>query len=394
MTIGAKRETDFQPQPKPRLLIVDDEQLVRYALGRLLGNAYDVQTVADGAQAAEALLASHFDVVLSDVNMPGVSGLEMLRQVRERDLDTPVILMTGAPNLTCATEAVAQGAFRYLFKPVESQELLAVLSNAVKIGRLAAAKRAALEMLGSPTGIAADRAGLEGVFRRALPAISMAYQPIVSWAQRRIVGYEALLRSSDPTLSSPWTMLQTAEQLGRLPELGRTIRARVSEDAARLPEGCDLFVNLHPHDLLDDSLYLPGVALAAISKRVVLEITERASLSEIPNLKDRLARLREIGFRIAIDDLGAGYAGLAGFAQLEPEVVKIDMALVRDIHLQPIKQTLVRSIVSICRDLGITVLAEGVENAAEREAVVATGCDLIQGYFFAKPAAPFTSVTF
>jgi EAL domain-containing protein (putative c-di-GMP-specific phosphodiesterase class I) len=314
--------------------------------------------------------------------------------VRESDLDTPVIFMTGAPTLAVATEAIAHGAFRYLYKPVEREELLEVLGRAVKLGRLAAAKRAALEALGSPTGMGADRAGQEAVFRRALPAIHLAYQPIVSWSRRQIVGYEALLRSSDPTLPNPWTLLQTAEQLGRLPELGRTIRARAAADATALPDGCDLFVNLHPHDLLDEALFASDTPFAAIARRVVLEITERASLSEISDLKGRLSRLRALGFRVAIDDLGAGYAGLASFAQLEPEVVKIDMALVRDIHRQPIKQTLVRSIVTICRDLGLAVLAEGVESHEEREVVVAAGCDLLQGFLLSRPAPPFLALQF
>jgi len=354
------------PEPLPRLLIVDDEQLLCYALARLCSGSYEVQTASDGAAAMDALLHSHFDVVLSDVNMPGTGGLEMLRRVRERDLDTPVIFMTGAPTLSVATEAMAHGALRYLFKPVESKQLFEALSHAVKFGRLAAAKRAALAAMGTPSSLAADRAGQEAIFRRALPCISMAYQPIISWAQRRIVGYEALLRSSDPTLNSPWTLLQTAEQLGRLPELGRTIRARISAAAGLLPSGCDLFVNLHPHDLLDDALYQPDAPLSAIAPRVVLEITERASLSEIRDLKQRLEQLRSLGFRIAIDDLGAGYAGLSSFAQL----------------------------VSICRDLGITVLAEGVETAAERDVVVNTGCDLIQGYLFAKPSPGFVALSF
>ena len=96
-----------------------------------------------------------------------------------------------------------------------------------------------------------------------------------------------------------------------------------------------------------------------------------------------------MGFRIAIDDLGAGYAGLTSFATLEPEFVKLDMSLVRDVDKNPTKKKLVRSMTSLCRDLGMLVVAEGVETLAERDVLVEAGCDLLQGYLLAKPGKPF-----
>jgi EAL domain-containing protein (putative c-di-GMP-specific phosphodiesterase class I) len=150
-----------------------------------------------------------------------------------------------------------------------------------------------------------------------------------------------------------------------------------------------LFVNLHTQDLLDAELFEPDRPLARIAELVVLEITERASLHNVKDVHTRIARLREMGFRIAVDDLGAGYAGLTSFAQLEPEVVKLDMSLVRNVHMQPTKLTLVRTMVAMCRELGMQVVAEGIETAEERDAMVHCGCDLLQGYLFAKPGPAF-----
>jgi EAL domain-containing protein (putative c-di-GMP-specific phosphodiesterase class I) len=96
-----------------------------------------------------------------------------------------------------------------------------------------------------------------------------------------------------------------------------------------------------------------------------------------------------MGYRIAIDDLGAGYAGLTSFAQLEPEVVKLDISLVRDVHKEPTKQKLVRSMVGLCREMGLHTIVEGIEAVEERDALVDLGCDLMQGYLFAKPDRPF-----
>ena len=122
---------------------------------------------------------------------------------------------------------------------------------------------------------------------------------------------------------------------------------------------------------------------------MVLEITERASISTIDNVRTRIGRLRDRGFRIAVDDLGAGYAGLNSFALLEPEFVKLDMALIRDIDTSPVKQKLVSSMTKLCNDLGLHVIAEGVETLAERDTLCELGCDLFQGYLFARPGPPF-----
>jgi len=150
-------------------------------------------------------------------------------------------------------------------------------------------------------------------------------------------------------------------------------------------------VNLHPDDLLDDTIYEHTAALSLLATRVVLEITERASLHRVQDIRSRVARLRELGFRIAIDDLGAGYAGLSCFADLEPDVVKLDMSLVRDVDKMPTKQKLVRSMTSLCHDLGILVVTEGVETHEERDCLVELGSDCLQGYLFARPAEAFPS---
>jgi EAL domain-containing protein (putative c-di-GMP-specific phosphodiesterase class I) len=153
-----------------------------------------------------------------------------------------------------------------------------------------------------------------------------------------------------------------------------------------------LFVNLHPRDLLDDHLVSPEDPLACMATRCVLEITERASLDGVDNLRGRLCELRSLGFRIAIDDLGAGYAGLTSFAVLEPDFVKIDMTLVRGVDRDPRRRKLIQALVDVCRDIGGQVIAEGIETAGERDALVEIGCGLLQGYFIAHPGPPFPSI--
>jgi EAL domain-containing protein (putative c-di-GMP-specific phosphodiesterase class I) len=148
-------------------------------------------------------------------------------------------------------------------------------------------------------------------------------------------------------------------------------------------------VNLHSADLADKTLVGPGSPLLPFASRVVLEITERATLEGVDAVEKRIAELREMGFRIAIDDLGAGYAGLTSFAMLEPDIVKLDMTLVRDVEKTPVKAKLIQSLCAVCRDLNVTVVAEGIETVPERDCLIDLGCDLLQGYLLARPGPAF-----
>jgi EAL domain-containing protein (putative c-di-GMP-specific phosphodiesterase class I) len=296
-------------------------------------------------------------------------------------------MMTGKPTLESSNRALEYGAFRYLVKPVMPATLKDAVERASRMHDIARLKRQALELQGGEIKWLGDRAALDARFEKAMEGMWMAFQPIVSWHERKVYGYEALLRSVEPTLPNPGAFLEAAERLGRLQDLGRAIRARAALTPP--PEDAMLFVNLHAHDLKDEDLYLPQSPLARIADRVVLEITERASLEGVTDLAERIANLRSLGFKIAVDDLGAGYAGLASFAQLDPDIAKLDMSLVRDIDTHPTKQMIVRSMQKLCSDLGIQVVAEGVETVAERDALVACECDLLQGYLFAKPGRGF-----
>ena len=282
--------------------------------------------------------------------------------------------------------------FNYLSKPVDFDELDKVLEKGVRLHRMALMKRAAMELIGG-SAPAGDRAGLQASLNRAIDKLWMAYQPIVSVRGQTVYGYEALLRSDEPSLGNPGAIIDAAERLDKLTLLGRTIRDRAALPIADIDPNISLFVNLHPRDLLDPKLTDPDRPLSKIASRVILEITERSALDVIKDVRNRIAELREMGFRIAIDDLGAGYAGLTSFATLEPEIVKLDMSLIRDVHKMPMKQKLIGSMTELCKDMGMMVVAEGIESADECSSLVELGCDLFQGYYLAKPARPFPDIS-
>ncbi|RYZ67773.1 MAG: EAL domain-containing protein, partial [Proteobacteria bacterium] len=232
-----------------------------------------------------------------------------------------------------------------------------------------------------------ERAVLDAALTRAMDSLAMAYQPIVAVRTRKLVAYEALMRSKEKELPSPPAVLEAAEKLGRLHELGRCIRRLVGDLAGRVaPVEHTFFVNLHAADLADPLLYEETSDLTHHASQVVLEITERASLETIADVEGRLSALRERGFRIAVDDLGSGYAGLNYFARISPDIVKIDMGLIRGVDTDPVRQRIVASMCTLSSDLGILAVAEGIETEAELECVTELGANLIQGYLTGKPA--------
>ena len=384
---GVRTSVDVrQLRAETKVLLVDDDAAVRNALRRVLERrGYQVFACSSGGEALEHLATGGYDAMVSDVRMPGMSGLKLLRAVREHDLDLPVILVTGNPDLASATEAVEYGAFQYLIKPVESDRLDEAVDRAAAIGRVARVKREYVEEYGSSTFRVGDRAGIGAKLERALSSLWVAYQPIVHAQSGAPFAYEALMRSDEPELPNPQAVLSAAERVDRLGDLGGTIRRLAAIDLAATEQSI-FFVNLHPQDLTDEALFDPRSPLTQYAHRVVLEVTERASLEHIANLRERVARLRGLGFRIALDDLGAGYAGLTSFTQLEPEFVKLDMELIRDIHQNDMKRKIVRSMVELCHDMGKSIIAEGVEVIEEKQALVDLHCDLLQGYLLGRPS--------
>jgi EAL domain-containing protein (putative c-di-GMP-specific phosphodiesterase class I) len=362
----------IDPCDHKRVLIVENEiALSRLYRDVLAAAGFAIETAADGASALESIRRNDYDVVLSDIAMPVMDGLELLARVREHDAALPVLLLTANPTLETAVEAVEQHAHRYLTKPVPFATLVHAVDRAV-------ADRRALRRCACPPAI--DR-HTEASFARAIDGLWLAEQPIVSWSEQRIFAHEVLLRSSEPGLTRPDQLLAVAERLGRLDSVGRAVRRRAAVAAGTHT----VFVNLHPLDLTDDELFSPLAPLSRVARHVVLELTERAALDVVPDLQARIARLRALGFRIALDDLGAGYSGLSSLVALKPEIVKADMSLVRNVHAEPLKRRLVASLVQLCRETGSLLVAEGVETVAERDALLQLGGDLLQGYLFGRP---------
>lgn len=373
-----------------RVLVVDDDLVLLTVTERVLSRqGFVVQLARDGLEAKELLQKSHFDVIVSDINMPGYGGLEFLRAVRHHDMDVPVILRTGKPTVDSSIRAIEHGVFRYLVKPVPNEALIDVVGRAARLHKIARLKRQALEIAGLEGKWVGDRAALEARFQNATEHLWVAFQPVVSIQDRQVFGYEALLRTSEPTMANPFDFVEAAERLGKVQELGNAVRTKVADAAPRAPADVTILVNVHVTDLSNPSLCDASSPLSRIAHRVVLEISERASLDAVKGAPSQVTAVKAMGFRIAVDNLGAGYAGLTSFTCLEPEVVKLDMSLTRGIEGDPKRQSIVRSMRTLCSELGMRFIAGGVQTAVERDTLAELGCELFQGDLFGVPGRDF-----
>ena len=223
-----------------------------------------------------------------------------------------------------------------------------------------------------------------------LHTIRTVFQPIVSAKNGATIGYEGLSRGPiGHRWERPDLLLAAADRAGLSSlmqwEMMRLVRQRASDC---LPGGDRLlFINA------PDTRFWPEAALETEADRaawpwarVVSEVSERTPLTNLPAVWEMRDRARARGVRFALDDVGAGYAGLAALALLAPDYVKIDMAIVRDCHLDTAKQAVIAALVQYAQRSGAVVVAEGVEASAEHEVVCALGVDLIQGFFIAPPS--------
>lgn len=218
--------------------------------------------------------------------------------------------------------------------------------------------------------------------------VRAVFQPIVELDTAKTIAYEALGRGTHRDLSAhPGPLFELAERCGLAPELSQLFRAAALREAARLPPESLIFLNLHPAELAPPD-FLGGLDALTRQRpgagRLVLEIHENTQAE--PAVLSRLrAELRDRHIRIAYDDFGAGQSRLAELADVPPDFIKLDMRLVRGIHQDGGRQSLVQAVNQVTREFGIRVIAEGIETPDEAAVCRRLGCHLGQGYLFGKP---------
>lgn len=220
-----------------------------------------------------------------------------------------------------------------------------------------------------------------------IPPFSYAFQPIIDVQVRKVVSYEALVRGlgNEPA----WHVLERVPAFHKY-QFDQDSRVMAIARAAQLGLDCDLNLNFLPQGLYEAPESISATLDAAVRsnvpiERLNLEVTEEEVISDCAHFAARLNEYRRLGLKITIDDFGAGYAGLNLLAELQPDQVKIDMNLVRGIDKHGPRQAIVSAVSQVCTDLGIDVIAEGIETEQEYLWFMDQGICLFQGYLFSKP---------
>jgi|TARA_B110000116_G_scaffold88365_1_gene76835 EAL domain-containing protein (putative c-di-GMP-specific phosphodiesterase class I) len=224
-----------------------------------------------------------------------------------------------------------------------------------------------------------------------LEEIHTLLQPIYNLPSGEILGYEALTRGPEGSgLESPLHLFKVAEKHGKLSELELLCRKKSIQRFAELQLPGRLFINVSPNTLLDPEhphgetvRLLENVGLQL--DRVVIEITEGQVVDDEILLQQTINHYRQLGFNIAIDDLGSGYSGLKQWSELCPDIVKIDRYFIDGCHQNPIKKEFLKSIVALARATQTLIVAEGVEQPQELQLICELGIDMVQGFLLAKP---------
>ncbi len=216
---------------------------------------------------------------------------------------------------------------------------------------------------------------------------TFAYQPIVDFHARAIFAHEALVRGVNN--ESAESILAQVNDKNRY-RFDQACRVEAVKGAAQLGIQEFLSINFLPNAVYEPAACIRSTFEAARKfnfpkERIIFEVIEGEKVTDRPHLINVFEEYRRFGFQTAIDDFGAGYAGLNLLADFQPDILKIDMDLIRGINHSKPKQAIVEGVVHISRQLGIKVLAEGIETKAERDFLLTSGITLMQGYLFCRP---------
>lgn len=217
---------------------------------------------------------------------------------------------------------------------------------------------------------------------------SMAFQPIIDWPNNRVFAYEALARGPEGQ-GAGWVFEQVNED--NRYRFDQSCRVKAIQLAAELGIDAYLSINFMPNAVYRPELCIRTTLAAAETygfekSKIIFEFTENERIQNDEHLRNIVEHYRKQGFLTAIDDFGSGYNGLELLTHLPTNLVKLDMNLIRDIDQHKPRQIITRHSVEMLRDLGMQVIAEGIETAAERDTLLDLGVTLFQGYYFAKPA--------
>jgi EAL domain-containing protein (putative c-di-GMP-specific phosphodiesterase class I) len=379
-----------------RLLIVDDEAAVGDFLVKVAaGRGYEAKAVCDASDFKERLGEWSPARILLDLQMPGTDGIELLRTLAELKCTAEIVIMSGFD------EKVIESARRLgeerglkisatIRKPFRIDEVESILS--IPGGTTEQIDVEAIEN-------AIDRAELCLQFQ---PKIDLAVAAGAGAGTRyRTLGFEGLVRWNHPTrgLLGPGEFLPLAESAGMMDRItDAVLELALGQQRVWLEEGfrTSLAINVSAQNLRDagfaDRLQARCADAGVAPELLIVELTETAAMDDPATAIDIMTRLRIKGLRLAIDDFGTGYSSLVQLQILPFSELKIDRAFVRDCDRSRQSRVIVKTMIDLARNLGLTSVAEGVESRVVLDLLRESGCDMAQGYYVAKPLSSQDSI--
>jgi EAL domain-containing protein (putative c-di-GMP-specific phosphodiesterase class I) len=395
--------TEFQKRrhesgAEATVVIVDDddgnvrllEQVVSLAgLARPVG-------FTDPRKALSYCSSSLPDLIVVDLHMPGFDGFAVIEEL-QRMVPTggflPIAVLTGDETQAAKSRALSAGAKDFITKPFDPAEVVLRLHNLLETRRLytelerhnAELQRTLDAHVENEQRIAADRDRRRHRVEAALrPGASvMAFQPIVNIHTGQTVGAEALTRFNIEPIRSPDQWFAEAADVGLGIHLEIAAVDAALAELDRLPENVFLALNVSPGTATTAGLHASLARSPA--DRLVLELTEHTPVDDYDDLLAGIEPLRQRGIRIAVDDTGAGYAGLHRILRLRPHILKLDTTLTRGINVDPVRRALATALVSFASEIGASIIAEGIEAEAELKTLRQIGITLAQGYHLGVP---------
>lgn len=367
---------------KTKVLIVDDEINVSKTLTLLLEARGYRTDVAGTGQEAMVKALDQVDIILLDLVLPDVSGFDICRKLKEDKAtrDIPVIILSVRHMYEDKVEGLYLGADDYLTKPFEYEELFARIEAVLR-------RKRAFEQNDSEYQAKVIQE-LRQIVDQQL--VTPFFQPIFFMKPAKLLGIEVLMRP--PThgiLSSPDILFNAALRYGQYRDLEFMGWKKAFTKIIESKYQGKIFLNCNPYFVESSGFHEVEFLLKDFNvpyERIVLEITERSAIKDYHMFYERLREYQKKGFNVAVDDAGGGFASLESIVETNPQYVKIDLGIIRKLEQNALKRSIVKFIVSFCKENKIISIAEGIEEKEEIETLIKLDVNAGQGYFLGRPS--------
>ena len=365
------------------VLIVDDEPSVAQLLSILLSShGYATKTAHTGKQALEMVL-SGFDLILLDLVLPDIDGNLVCQKLKSNALtrDIPIVMISAYQNRSDKIECLYLGAEDYLIKPFEPEELLARMEGALRRHNVRSNDRIFDQHQETITEL-----------RRIIDqeSVNVLFQPIYYLKPMRLLGLEMLSHpQTNSPMHNPELFFKAALKYGVYYEVEMIGWRKALKIASENFDGRQkLFLNCDPYLVESEDFQKVKEMFSGFgvpSNDIFMEITERSAVIAADVFYQRLREYRHDGFKIAVDDMGAGYTSLESIVEIKPEAIKLDKHIVNGVSSDMYKNSIVKLFVAFCHENGIICVAEGIETREDFLTLIELGVDAGQGYYLCRP---------